>query len=243
MNGRTFTYCVRVWTAFTGATAAAAVLGMSPSPAQAAEPELLLSADGVTYSRSLARPIFGEITGFVPGSSSSADVWVYNGTNRTAFLSIAALGHEPGAALTADLGLAIRSNLGSTARMALGGSGSCSDLAAGWALEPAESVRLTFKLDLARDSSNATRRQSSGFDVRFMLEDQDGATRGGACSSGGGTIAPGLAAPAPLPASSAPLAVTGAPQPWGWFLAAAGLVTAGSGILVYMRRNKASADD
>ena len=243
MTGRKLPSCGNLLTALAGTTAAAAMLGASAGAAKAADPELLLSSDGVYYAESLARPVFGTVTGFVPGSSSSADIWVRNDTRDSAFLSVAALGHGPATELAADLGLAIHSTLGSTARVPLSGAGSCTDLAVGWAVAPGESLRLTFTLDLDRGSSNATRQQSSGFDVRFLLEDQAGPIRGGACASGGGTIAPGIAAAAPLSTTvpGAPLAVTGVPDLWAWFLAAVALLTAGTGILAYVRRKKAGS--
>ncbi|WP_139204870.1 hypothetical protein [Arthrobacter sp. OV608] len=226
-----------------GTTAAAAMLGTSAGAARAADSDLLLSSDGVIYSQTLARPVFDTTSGFVPGSSSSADIWIRNATTDNAFLSVAALGNGPAEELAADLGLAIHSTLGSTPRTPLGGAGSCTDLAIGWALSPGESLRLTFTLDMDRNSSNATRRQSSGFDVRFLLEDQDGSARSGACRASGGTVMPGVATPVPLPppVPGAPLAVTGVPDPWAWALAAVAFLTAGTGILAYIRRNKAGS--
>lgn len=225
-------------------TAATATLGMSPGAAQTSDPKLLLSSDGVTYAPAMTHPVFAAGTVLVPGASSSADIWVRNNTSDAAFLSVAAHGSRTGRELAAQLGLGIRSPLGSTARVPLSGTGSCSDLAVGWAIAPGESARLTLMLDMDRSASNASRGQSNGFDFRFLLEDQDASTRRGACASGAGTLAPGLEGGAPaLPsAPGAPLAVTGVPDPLGWFLAAVVLLAAGTGTLVYMRRTKAGSD-
>lgn len=243
MTGQKFPCRGSVITALASTTAAAVMLGASAGPAKAEHPELLLSSDGVHYAQSLAGPVFGTITGFVPGSSLSADMWVRNNTRSGASLSVAALGHGTTPELAANLGLAIHSTLGSTPRVPLSGDGSCTDLAAGWAVAPGESLRFTFTLDLDRNSSNATRRQSSGFDVRFLLEDQEGNTHRGACVSGGGTLAPGVAAaaPLPIPVPGAPFAVTGMPDLLAWFLAAVALLTAGTGILTHRRRTKAGS--
>lgn len=234
----------RMLTALTSTMAAAAILAASAGAAQAADPQLLLSADGVDYAQSLARPIFGTVTGFVPGSSSTADIWIRNDNRDAAFLSVAALGKGPATELAADLGLTVHSTHGSTARVPVNGAGSCADLVLGWTVAPGESLRLTFTLDLDHGSSNATRRQSSSFDVRFLLEDQEGSTRRGACTSGGTAVPLTAAAPLPTPPApvhGAPLAMTGVPNLWAWFLAAAAFLAAGNRILAYTRRNKAGS--
>ena len=84
---------------------------------------------------------------FPSGRIVTADVWIRNDSNRSAFLSVAALGAGSAAELQASLGLRVRSTLGSTARVPLGGPGWCSDLAVGWAVAPGERARLTVLLD------------------------------------------------------------------------------------------------
>ena len=231
-------YRTRMGIVLASAAAAPALLDASPGPAHAADAELLLSSDGVNHAQSFTRPVFVPITGFVPGSSTTADIWIRNHAIDGAFLPVAALRDGTGRELAADLGLSVRSTLGSTARVPLNGAGSCSDLAVGWAIAPGESARFAFTLDLDPYASNATRRQS------MVLEDEDGGTRRGACAAGGGTVTPGLTVADPLPpqAPGAPLAVTGAPDFLGWFLAAVAFLTAGTVILAYMQRKREGSD-
>lgn len=226
--------------------AAATLLTAPPAAArtqtQAMDSHLQLSSDGVNYGRSLPGPVFGRISGYVPGSTSSADIWVRNDAGDSAFLSVAALVVAADAEMATHLGLRIDSDLGSTARTPL--AGSCSDLAVGWAVAAGESVRLTLNLDLDPSAPNATRRQRTEIAFRFLLEDQDGSTRRGACASGGGTVTPGLpdsAHPAAAPMGS--LASTGTSDPLRWLAAALGAVAAGTGLVVFGRRQKAGAHD
>lgn len=191
-------YRTRIVLALASAAAVPALLGASPGPAHAVDSELLLGSDGVNYAQSPTRPVSGPLTGFVPGSSTTADIWIRDETIDGAVLSVT----------------------------------------------PGESDRLTFTLDLDPDASNATRRQQTGFALRFLLEDQDGAWRRRACAAGGGTVTPGLTVADPLPpqAPRAPFAVTGAPDLSGWFLAAVAFLTAGIGILAYMQRKREGSD-
>ena len=223
-----------------GTTAAAAMLAASPGVAHGSDSQLLLSSDGVTYAPSLAHPVFGPVTGMVPGSSASAEVWVRNDSPNDAFLSVATLGTGSASDLATHLGLALRSPVGSAAPVPLNAPGSCADLAVGWPLAAGESARLTFDLGFALAAPNETRRQSAAFDLRFLLEDQDGSTGRSACTDGGVTAAPGLAGdgPARPPAPVAPLAVTGAADPSRWFLTAVVLLAFGTGALAYLRRKK-----
>ena len=228
---------------------AAAVLSAPPAaartPTQATGSHLQLSSDGVNYGRSLTGPVFGPISGYVPGSTSSADVWVRNDAGDNAFLSVAALVVDADADMASNLGLRIESDLGSTARTALAGPGSCSDIAVGWAVAAGENVRLTLNLDLDPDAPNATRRQRTELAFRFLLEDQDGSTRRGACASGGGTVLAGLpdSDHPPAAAPNGSLANTGTADPFRWLAAALAAVAAGAGILAFVRRQRAGAHD
>jgi hypothetical protein len=238
-----------------GAPAAFALIGATlapvffapPAAAGAMDSNLQLSSDGVNYGRSLFGPVFGPITGYVPGSTSSADIWVRNNDNGSAFLSVAALVLESDAAMATNLGLRIESSLGSAARTPLSGPGSCSDLAVGWAVAAGESVRLTLTLDLDANAPNATRRKNTELAFRFVLEDQDGSTRRGACaSSAGGTLIVGLPGSSSDPPASAPygsLADTGTPDPFPWIAGALAALASGSGIVAFMKRKKAGRND
>lgn len=231
--------------ALIGATLAP-VFFAPPAAAQASDSNLQLSSDGVNYGRSISAPVLGPISGYVPGSASSADIWVRNTASDSAFLSVAALVMESDAEMATNLGLRIESSLGSTARTPLSGPGSCSDLAVDWPVAAGESVRLTVNLDLDTDAPNATRRTSTELAFRFLLEDQDGSSRRGACASTSrGTLIEGLPGSS-HPSASAPygwLADTGTPDPFPWIAAALAALGTGSGIMAFMKRKKAVRND
>lgn len=223
-------------------TAVFALLPVGSYAAYAADSNLQLSSDGMNYSRSLASPVFGSITDYIPGSNSSADIWVRNDAGDSGFLSIATLVNEADAEMAANLGLVIESNLGSTVRTPLPGTGYCSDLAVGWPIAAGETAKLTLVLDMDTRATNAVRRQYAGFALRFLMEDQDGSTRRGACASNdGGTVIPGVpdTAPSRLIDNQGSLADTGTPDPLGWLTGALAAIAAGVGIIVFMRRKKA----
>lgn len=171
---------------------------------------------------------------------------MHNASHDSAFLSIAALVNEADTEMAANLALRIESSLGSTARKPLPPPDSCSDLAAGWAIAAGESTRLTFVLDMDTSASNTTRRQNAEFALRLLLESQDGTTPRGACaSSTGGTLIPGVPDTPPPHASGPgiPLAETGSSDPLRWITGALAVITAGTGMMVFLRRKKAGPDE
>jgi hypothetical protein len=235
------------------AAALALVLASVPAAGRAEEPGLQFSMDGAAYAQTLPKPVFGAITGYVPGSVTSAPVWVRNTATEDALLSVAAVTGPADAELAGQLGLELETTGRSTGRRPLGGTGTCTDLAVGWALHTGESMRLDLRLDLDPGAPNAVRRQQAGFGLLFLLHGNEGTAPRPACT-GGGTLLPGI--PDPAPSASAPpaaaghrapagggLADTGSPGLMPWIIGGLAALTAGAGILTAKRNKRKKAHD
>jgi hypothetical protein len=70
--------------------ALAIVIGGGAAPASAAAGDILVSADGVTYTQNLASPLFSGIGLIVPGDTVTASVWIKNNTSTTNLLRVTA---------------------------------------------------------------------------------------------------------------------------------------------------------
>ena len=186
-----------------GAVAAAVSLAGAPG-AFAANDYLEFSLDGKTYAPSIAGPIFTEALQFVPGATTSATIWIRNGSGEPARLSSAAIMVRSDPQLNRQLGLAagLTSNL--PVRSLMGGVGSCTDVPEIWDMAAGEELELGLVVDLSTDASNDTMNRSADFDVVFLLESQDAAPRP-ACDAmtGSGQPPAGATTPPGDPSGSA----------------------------------------
>lgn len=225
-------------------TVALALLSV-PAPALAAEGDLLVSTDGVTYSADNTLPVFPDSWRFVPGDSESQSVWVRNaadtaGTLRidlidprsddmvfASHLAIAATPEgEPLTPVGFDVGVA---------------NGACTVLGIAQTVAPYESVRI----DIAAAVSTALTgqegvRAKTSFALRATLVD---AAAGLSARTGAACTALPTAAPTAAPAPPGALPHTGGTVPWT--LAVLGGAALGSGLLAFVlgrRRRNDEAD-
>lgn len=184
-----------------GAVGTAVSLAGAPGASAAAD-YLEFSLDGMSYAPSIAGPIFDEALVYVPGATSSATVWVRNNSAEPAALSSAAVVVRSDPEMNNYLGLRTGKESGLSPRTSLGGSGSCADLQDAWELKPGEEREMRLVLDLATDAPNDTMNRSADFDVVFLLESKDAASRGACAALGGSDEFP--AGPGPDPGSAVP---------------------------------------
>lgn len=77
--------------ALVGGIAAALVLGGAAAPVAVASAHVLVSADGIHFSPTLAGGLFDGRRMLVPGHSVSAELWVRNPTQAPAALRVSAM--------------------------------------------------------------------------------------------------------------------------------------------------------
>lgn len=230
----------------TGIVLAASMLcAVSLVQAQVAEAanrdqRLQFSTDGISYSKSLRHSVLRSIEPIVPGGSIEGRVWIRNNSGDDALLSVAALPGTVDEALEQELRVRAATENWSGAQKPLGKSGSCTDLAVGMSLPAGESVRLAIDLHLDVDAPNATRRKSTDFALRFLLQDARGGEASRACADLRGVVVPGTG-------SNAPVGETKAAAPHGtladtgvsnrpWLVGGAAAIGLGALLVALVRR-------
>lgn len=161
----------------------------TPSAAHAAD-EVEVSLDGVTWSRTLPRPLFATELRWVPGDRETATFYVRNAGRSAGDLSIAAVGHH-------DDGLIERRDIVISAR----GEGSpwravdepgTHRLLSSDALAGGRTARVDVQVAFAPGSTNRSEVRSLALDldVRLVQHDRhDGAAGGGLLPGTGGPAA------------------------------------------------------
>ncbi|MBP3037141.1 hypothetical protein J2M53_12895 [Arthrobacter sp. zg-ZUI100] len=149
---------------------AAAVSLTGASSALAADGYLQFSLDGQTYSSAISGPIFHQAINYVPGTASTASLWVRNSSGEPASLSSAAVMVRSAPELSGHLSLQAGIAPDLSVRSALGLQGSCSDIKQVWELDAAEELQLSFVVDFSVDAPNETMNKDAEFDVLFLLE-------------------------------------------------------------------------
>ncbi|MCC3266554.1 hypothetical protein [Arthrobacter gengyunqii] len=195
-----------------GALAAAVSLA-GASGAFAANDYLVFSLDGKTYSPTITGPIFNETFQYVPGAAAGATIWIRNSSGERARLSSAAVMVRSDPQLDRQIGLTAGLKPDLSTRSALGPQGSCTDIFEPRELEPGEKLALSLVVDLSTDAPNDTMNRSANFDVVFLLESTDAASRS-VCDAWAGPSQPaaesgaasGKPGPAETDASSSELA-------------------------------------
>ncbi|MBG0738344.1 hypothetical protein IV500_02720 [Paeniglutamicibacter antarcticus] len=165
---------------------------LSPAPARAVENNLLLSIDGRHFAGRTTGPIFSGLSGYVPGTSTTAGIWVRNNSADAATLSIAAVSGPGNTDLARNLGLQVQSGSLKSADMALAAAGGCTQVMSGWSLQPGQTIHLEMVLALPLAASNETRSQNADFDVVFLLQDITPSMRALNACAGAGTTVRGL---------------------------------------------------
>lgn len=184
--------------------AAAATLLLTGTPAAfAAEDLLQISRDGQTWPSTVLAPVFDESVRYVPGSSSTATIWVRNSSSEPASLSLAAVVVRSVPELSNYLGMQAGKASELSDRAALGVQGTCTDLGPVWNLGAGETRELSFVLDLSVDAPNAAMNQTADVDLLFLLESKDVAARG-ACAAAPAENETGSAELQTLPGTGAP---------------------------------------
>lgn len=159
------------WLGVTAAGSVLAALSLAGAPAaSAAGDNLQFSLDGQQFETTLASPVFAESFVYVPGSTSSAALWVRNNSPEPAALSSAAVMVRSDPELAGYLGLQTGLQPDPASRAVLGGQGSCTDVGRSWNIEAGGNVKLDFTADLALEAPNETRNRSAEFDIVFVLE-------------------------------------------------------------------------
>lgn len=146
------------------------IFGAAPSIADAKE-ELLLSRDGEHFTGDLGSPVFEEAEVLVPGASVSQAIWVRNGSQDPATLSISSLtGGQAQPQLTQYLLLRFTTDEVDTGWISLVDPDGVAPILEGLQLSPGEQLRLEVALQLSDQAPNETRRQHASFDFRFFLK-------------------------------------------------------------------------
>ncbi|NVM94387.1 hypothetical protein [Arthrobacter wenxiniae] len=202
-----------------GAVLAAALAVLVAAPASATDgPEMLLSSDGVHFTRGQAPVIFRSLSGMVPGESRPGSVWVRNGGTEPAEIALAVKSVGGIDVLTESLDLVAGSRGNGSATVPLPSPGSCRSVFQGWGLAPGETKRLDLALGMDASASNATRRDSASVQLVFLMRGTGGPATAAACPAPGApadrntvrqAVPAGIIAEDPAPGSAAHQAAAG----------------------------------
>ncbi|RAN76526.1 hypothetical protein B5P43_23300 [Bacillus sp. SRB_336] len=169
-----------------GAVLAAALAVLAAAPASAADgPEMLLSSDGVHFTRGQAPVIFPHLSGLVPGESRPGSVWVRNGGTEPAEIALAVQSVGGIAVLTESLDLVAGSRGHGSSTVPLPSPGNCRSVFQGWGLAPGETKRLDLALGMDASAGNATRREAASVQLVFLMRGTGGPATVAACPAPG----------------------------------------------------------
>lgn len=169
-----------------GGVLAVSLAVLAAAPASAADgPEMLLSSDGVHFTRGQAPVIFPHLSGMVPGESRPGSVWVRNGGTEPAEIALAVQSVGGIAVLTESLDLVAGSRGHGSSTVPLPSPGSCRSVFQGWGLAPGETKRLDLALGMDASASNATRRETASVQLVFLMRGTGGPATVAACPAPG----------------------------------------------------------
>ena len=215
---------------------------MAPSAASAADGDLLVSTDGVTYTAGNTLPLFAPSLRFVPGDVDSAEVWVKNAATTAGLLRVELI--DPATddsvfaahlALSATPAGAVPQPVGFDAAIA---NGSCTVLSGTRVLAAGESLRIDIRSVVDAALTAAQGQQSSvTFELRATLTDAAAGTAaqpGSAC-----LVIPDVDPTSPPKPGSLPH--TGGTLPWT--LAVLGALALGGGGFAFVIGRRRRRDD
>ena len=239
------------------AIASPAVSAAAPAPI-----EVLVSADGVSFTPGLRGALISSGDALVPGGSVGADLWVRNPAPMPAALRVSARDLTPTSPEFAEA-VAVTAGEDSGADgppLTLAEMSSCQVLLEPRELQPGETTRLHLRFTMADLTGRSGQGESAAMTLVVAMRDAEagtfpeagcgtGSIPGGQSGSTGGTGAAGDSpattgdtAPFPAPAASSgrpALAYTGSTGALGVLLTAAILVGAGAALLA-ARRGRSS---
>ena len=218
--------------------ALAAILVGVAAPATAADDVLVVSLDGVTFTRTLAEPVFPAGLRMVPGDLVSEDLWVRNTGSTPARLRVELVGAtstDRDLARALSLGVITADGRGTPTPTAVEDAGECTVVISGVRLDAGESLRLRARAVLGDLEGQLGQDGVVSFGYRLVVTDTAAPRPADrlACAEADGdddVVVPGT------PGSK--LASTGAEGVAPLGLLAAGLIGAGVAlVLAFARRS------
>lgn len=183
--------------AVTAGTVALGMLLAAPAAADDSDGVFLqLSRDGVHFSPGEVHDIFAGSHGYVPGESRPGTVWIRNASRDSAQLSLAVDNMDQAVVskLPEYLELGAAAGTRSARARALPGHGRCNPVFENWTLSGGQALRMSLDLNLSVDAPNSTRRQTSTFDLVFLLQATTGGRAVSPCAHGASVPATGSSA-------------------------------------------------
>ncbi|QEO14086.1 hypothetical protein FLP10_06350 [Agromyces intestinalis] len=200
---------------------AAALLGVgSAAPAQAANPPIAISPDGVVYAAQYPGQLFEGVL-IVPTGSAVRPFWVQNTGPTGANLAIAVRDVQSAdPEFLAALGISAVSGAQGGAVVVLDEVGACASLLRGVHLEPGQSTQVDIELAMANVGGTVAQGSTASFNVRVNLTSDDVPAPDGCTPpippQPEGPDIPGVLAPTSgLTAGSPATDATAAPEPDG----------------------------
>jgi LPXTG-motif cell wall-anchored protein len=208
--------------------AATMSLGVASAPVDASD--ILVSSDGVTFTRSLGESLFDELAFLVPTESTTSELWVKNPTDFPASVRISLEDADLGPGVFAD-NLTLTSlveDSGTTRSATLRELDRCGVIVVSEPLAGSGTLRVRFTAALGDLPGLSGQNESTSIVLRIDMRDsQAGGFPQIPCNDGGSTAA--------APSAERSMAATGADASIP--LTAAGLLLA-SGILVHIARRR-----
>lgn len=169
-----------------GGLLAGALAALAAAPAIADDgPAMQLSTDGIHFTQGQEPTVFPQLAGLVPGESRPGTVWVRNAGNRPAAFDLAVRSGAGSAVLTESLELLAGSPGHATVTVPLADPGQCHSVLHDWTLAPGATIRLDLALGLNLAATNETRREQSGVELVFLMQESGGGTAVTACPQPG----------------------------------------------------------
>lgn len=231
------------WLALAG-TAITLTLGIGVVPAGAAETDLLLSHDGVTFAPTLDGGLFDQFGLLVPGESKTAGLWLRNPTGNSANLRVTAQNVViPSSAYSGGIAVSTWDSLtGTTATGDLGTVAACEVLLSTQVVPPGGTVRMAVTFTMGDLTGTQGQGESAGMDLMVAMRDAEaGPFPDSACEDHGVLIrAAGRSSTTGAVTEPGGLASTGGELPASVLAAAAILIGIGSALIAGRRRTKGS---
>ncbi|WP_427016735.1 hypothetical protein ACQCSX_18730 [Pseudarthrobacter sp. P1] len=167
-----------------GGILTAVLAGLAATPAAADDgPAMQLSSDGIHFTSSQEPAVFPDLAGLVPGETRPGTVWVRNAGADPAAFDLAVRSGAGSAVLTNSLELLAGSPGHAAVTVPLAGPGQCRNVLQGWVLAAGETLRIDLALGLVLAATNATRRESAGVELIFLVQGLGGGAAVSACST------------------------------------------------------------